>query len=336
VYREQLMAAIHLYPWLESTWQRLLQLYNSQRVPHALLISGAKGLGKANLIHAFEKLLLCQAPAEGACGTCRSCYLFEQNHHPDLRRLGEDAKTIGIDEIRELTHFLDQTSHQQGYKVVTLFQGDQLSHGSANALLKTLEEPLGKTVLLLVAEQPQNMLATLKSRCTHVHIVLPPLPVSLAWLQSNYSENDKYLQQCLALAAGSPLRAREFLDADTGNWRSALTKAILIEPKSAFDSEDIQQFIANQPREALYLFYYWVAEVTRFALQASTGYLYTGSEVKHLEHLVRKIPLKKIFTFFEYLTESIKTLSLPGTNKQLLFETLFYRWELLCSEGGSV
>lgn len=330
------MTATHLYPWLESVWQRLLQLFDSGRVPHALLLSGAKGIGKTHLIRAFEKLLLCQAPQQGSCGVCRSCHLFEQNHHPDIRHLGEEEKTISIDDVRELTYFLQQTSHQKGYKAVTLFQGDELPNASANALLKTLEEPLGKTILILIAERPANMLATLKSRCMHIHIPSPSLTMSLSWLRKSYPETESsYLQQSLVLAAGSPLRAREFLSADANIWRNAFSKAILAEPESLFASEDIQQFITSQPKEALYLFYYWVTEVIRYALHAFAEYLYTGEEAKHLERLAQKMPLKRIFIFFEGLTEAIKALSLPGTNKQLLFETLFYQWQLIHREGNS-
>lgn len=330
------MSATHLYPWLVPTWQRLLELFESKRVPHAVLLSGAKGIGKTLLVATFEKLLLCQTPQQGPCGKCRTCHLFEQNHHPDRRHLGEDEKAISIDDVRELTHFLEQTSHQKGYKVVTLFQADELSIASANALLKMLEEPLGNTILILIAERPTNMLATLRSRCMHIHLSLPTSAMSLSWLQKNCPETEpSYLQQSLVLAAGSPLRAREFLSDDMNILRNVFSKAVLAKPESLFHSKDIQQFITTQPKEALYLFYYWVTEVIRYALHAFAGYLYTDEQEKDLERLARKIPLKKIFIFFADLTESIKALSLPGTNKQLLFETLFYQWQLIHHEGSS-
>ncbi len=152
-----------LYPWLEPIWQKLLQLFMQQRVPHALLFYGPKGLGKTLIAQAFEQLLLCQTPsATGACQQCRSCFLFQQQHHPDSLRKGEQ-EPIGIDDIRAVSHFLDQTSHQKGKKVVTLFDVDKLQTGSGNALLKTLEEPQGDTVLILVATH-NNILPTLKSR----------------------------------------------------------------------------------------------------------------------------------------------------------------------------
>lgn len=324
-----------LYPWLKPVWRRLSQLFVTQKVPHALLLTGAKGIGKANLAQAFAKLLLCQsAQEEGACGKCRACYLFEQRSHPDVRYLGEE-EGIGIDDVREMMQFLDQTSHQQGVKVVMLFQCDKLQSAPANALLKTLEEPLGKTVLILIAEQPKNLFSTLKSRCTHIHISTPQQE-ALSWLQQYYPDHTlEVLQQYLALGAGSPLVAQELLSAtpEVNKWRHAFNQAMLKPWNNPLDSEDVQQFIATQPKEALYLLYYWLTELVRSGLQSPTGNLYTQEEAKQIQQLLQKISLKKIFIFFESVMESIQTLSLPGTNKQLLFENLFYQWQSLYGGG---
>ncbi len=320
------------YPWLEPNWQRLLQLFKQQRVPHALLFYGPKGLGKTLLAQAFEQLLLCQTPsAIGACQQCRSCFLYQQQHHPDsLHKGGEEA--IGIDDIREVSHFLDQTSHQKGKKVVTLFDVDKLQPGSANALLKTLEEPQGDAVLILVASH-SNIIPTLKSRCFLVNIPLPPRNSVLTWLsQSLPLRTPQECQQGLFLAGGSPLLAKEIIGSELQGhvtWCSALLEGTT----RAFDSEEIQQLITSQPLTALYLLYYWLVDFMRYDLQCQTGFSYNDEQLKHLRHLLGKVSLAQIFTYLENVNEAIRALSSPSINKQLLFESLFCQWHSLCHQG---
>jgi DNA polymerase-3 subunit delta' len=286
-----------LHPNLELIWQRLKQQVLKEKIPHAFLFCGPEGSEKKQLVKAFEQLLLCQAPTtDGFCGQCRSCYLYLQQHHPDYKQLSFDDENIGIDDIRDISYYVEQPPHQQGRKVVSLLGADKLSPASSNALLKTLEEPSTDAVLLLVAEHLKLLLSTVKSRCFIINISQAVSEIT--------HESD---QACMALM-----------------------QALCEGNVKAFEKEDIQQFIIARPLAALYLIYHWLIDVISFALQAKTDYIFTDASAKMLQPLLQKITTNQFFAFLDNVQEAIKHLSLPGANKPLLFESLFCQWQDLC------
>ena len=100
-----------------------------------------------------------------ACGNCKSCLLNQAGTHPDKRVVKVDGQTIGVDEIRDITDFINHSAAQNGNKVVVLEQCHKMTTAAANALLKTLEEPSLRRYLLLTCEQIAQLPATILSRC---------------------------------------------------------------------------------------------------------------------------------------------------------------------------
>ena len=205
-----------LYPWQHQQWRQLLSQVQQQRLPHALLLTGSPGLGKLTFAERFAQYLLCKAVNLGqtevsaqACGQCAGCRLLLANNHPDLLTVvpEEAGKNIKIDQIREMTERLHQTAQRAGYQVAIIAPAEALNKAAANALLKTLEEPLGKTVLLLVSHRPGVLPATIISRCQKIpfkaaYEAKPWLLQQLAGL--NPSANVDLL---LNFAEHAPLRA---------------------------------------------------------------------------------------------------------------------------------
>jgi DNA polymerase-3 subunit delta' len=153
---------------------------------HALLIHEAPGAGGNVLAMWTAQLVLCTAAHEAPCGTCATCRRVASMQHPDLVKLEllEDSRQIRIEQVRELSADLTLTSHQGGYKVAIISPADALNRAAANALLKTLEEPTPRTLLILVATQPSRLPATVLSRCQRIHVPTPARDAAVAWLQS--------------------------------------------------------------------------------------------------------------------------------------------------------
>jgi DNA polymerase III subunit delta' len=171
--------------WLEPARAQLAGAVQQGRVAHALLIQDAPGAGGDQLALWMAQLLLCLAPgAEGPCGACAGCTRLRENRHPDFTRIAliEDSKQIRVEQVRELSAHLALASHQGGYKVALIDPADALNWNAANALLKTLEEPPSRTVLILVAQQPSRLPATLRSRCQRLRIRTPERAPALLWL----------------------------------------------------------------------------------------------------------------------------------------------------------
>jgi DNA polymerase-3 subunit delta' len=172
-------------PWLQPQQALLRAAFAAGRLAHALLIHEARGAGGDVLAAWTAQLVLCTA-SNPPCGECVGCPRAALAQHPDLITLKpiEDSRQIRIEQVRELCAELTLTSHQGGYKVAIVSPADALNRAAANALLKTLEEPTARTLLILVATQPSRLPATLLSRCQRIYIRTPPRSEAVAWLQS--------------------------------------------------------------------------------------------------------------------------------------------------------
>ena len=196
-------------PWLSAARAQVGAALRAGRLPHALLIQGQPGVGKAALADCIARTVLCDRQAMAPCGECASCRLHEAGSHPDLRRVGilEGKKQVAVDDIRELIGAFTLRSFRGGRKVAIIDPSDAMSTSGANALLKTLEEPSEDALLILTAARPDRLPATVASRCQRLAVRTPPAPEALAWLAS-IDATVKW-PPLLALGAGAPVRALE-------------------------------------------------------------------------------------------------------------------------------
>lgn len=215
-------------PWHEPMWRQLQSCLAADRLPHALLLAGPSGLGKRVFARRLAGALLCDAPEVGgdACGRCRGCRLFRAGSHPDFSavRPAEDGKVIKVDQIRELRDFLGFTAQYGGHKIALLEPADRLNLNAANSLLKTLEEPPGNCLLLLVTAQPARLPATVRSRCQVARFDPPSAEAAMSWLASRVT-GELEPRTLLEVAGGAPLAALSFADAERWNRRRRLVES---------------------------------------------------------------------------------------------------------------
>ena len=239
-----------IYPWQHDDWHRLQRLRD--RLPHAILFHGAQGIGKVAFAEQFAQSVLCESPdTDGfACGSCASCGWFLQYGHPDYRRVRPEiletdgieddveaeeggskkstgsktpSKEIRIEQVRSLAGFMNVSTHRSGLRVVLLYPAEALNSASANALLKTLEEPPPGTLFILVSHRPDRLLPTILSRCRKFPLSLPPTEHALAWLNDNDVSD---ASQWLALHGGAPLAALTAAEDDSSNERDWLLELL--------------------------------------------------------------------------------------------------------------
>ncbi|MBQ4832524.1 DNA polymerase III subunit [Pseudoalteromonas sp. MMG010] len=180
-------------PWLHNVELRLAKSFVSQRFHHAQLFSGSVGVGKFYLAEQLADALLCQnitSQVSGgtgklvACGHCKSCGLTKAGTHPDKRLIQANGHSIGVDDIRKISEFMNHSSAQNGNKVAVIENADKMTTASANALLKTLEEPSNRRYLILTTSQPSLLPATVLSRCVKTPIAVTDTHLSQSWLTS--------------------------------------------------------------------------------------------------------------------------------------------------------
>lgn len=198
-------------PWQQSQWQQLFSQYERGQLAHAYLVYGEGGLGKKLFAAEFARSMLCLDCQQGiACGECANCLLGRSSSHPDIVTIEPDegSRDIKIEQIRQLSEFVNRTSHAGSHKVVIINQAERLNLSAANALLKTLEEPSGDTYLLLVTDQPGSLMPTIRSRCQRLMISAPDLEDAKLWLTGKVVAGDEATLLCLA--HNRPLLAIEY------------------------------------------------------------------------------------------------------------------------------
>jgi DNA polymerase-3 subunit delta' len=176
-----------VFPWLDFSFKQLASRITVNKLHHALLIQGPSGLGKSSFALQLARLLLCKArDGDNVCGQCQSCLLNAATTHPDLHVVESD-KQIGVDQIRDAIKKLVSSAHMSGAKVLIIYHAHTMTESSANALLKTLEEPTANTFLLLTTDKPERLLPTIKSRCEKLALPLPTLDSTVAWVKTQYN-----------------------------------------------------------------------------------------------------------------------------------------------------
>ncbi|MEO8064969.1 MAG: DNA polymerase III subunit delta' [Pseudomonadota bacterium] len=173
-------------PWFDVAHAEVRAALAGNRLAHGLLIHEDPGAGGLELARWIAQTVNCREPARAPCGECQQCRWVAADQHPDVTRLSPegDSTQILIQSVRDLAADLSLTSHGRGYKVAIIAPAEAMNHFAANALLKTLEEPPARTLVLLVTSQPSRLLPTLRSRCSRLRLVGPSRETAAAYLEA--------------------------------------------------------------------------------------------------------------------------------------------------------
>jgi DNA polymerase-3 subunit delta' len=206
----------------------LTSLLVNGTVPHALLFTGIEGVGKKTAAVALAMACNCtgqeagteaaRTPSPGAvepCGECAACRKIAGGAHPDILRVSPAGAMIKIDQIRELCQVLTMRPYEARVRVVIIADAHTLNPAAGNALLKMLEEPPARTVLILTAPQTGDLLPTIVSRCRHIRFKPIARHHLAAILTRVYGVDPPEASLTAALAGGSLTRA---LTMRQGRW----------------------------------------------------------------------------------------------------------------------
>jgi len=189
-------------PWLQPLEQDWLKRVEHARVPHAIMLYGAVGVGKRGLAAWIVQERLGLNGAKSG-----SQYPLAVPVHADAHWIDppEDKKSIGVEQIRALVADFSLTSYSGGGKVAVIEPANAMTPNAANSLLKTLEEPPGNALLILVVDRMGRLPATILSRCQRINVTLPAQEDSLAWLDRIHPSTG--WRDALQLAGSAPIAA---------------------------------------------------------------------------------------------------------------------------------
>ena len=206
----------YFYPWHREFLNQFVDLKNSGRLPHAILINSQDKSDLTEFLWYLATLLLCENNANHEiCQSCQPCLKMEANSYSNFKlveKLFDEKKkkynkNINIQQIREVIYSLGLSRNHDNLNIVSIYPAEKMSNEAANSLLKTLEEPNEHSVLILVSHNLGKIPITIRSRCQIWNLDLPDTEQSISWLnqQMGGKESASYLE----LADKNPIFAVE-------------------------------------------------------------------------------------------------------------------------------
>lgn len=320
-----------LYPWQQEAWQSLQGLRT--RLPNALLIKGAQGIGKMDMALSFAQSLLCETPSASGmpCCQCDSCHWFEQGSHPDFRSVQPDAlsniedikeggkkpsREISVDQIRALANFANLSAHRGGYRIVLVHPAESMNNNSANALLKTLEEPTEKLLFLLVTHKPQQLLPTILSRCLSLSINTPDRQAGIAWLKQQGVVNP---ENALAQSGFAPLQALHWAEEGEGTEDINVLLSAIQRPAQMDALALADKLQRSAPVQVVHCLQQWCYDLASAKLTGQVRYFPEQMDV--LKQLSANIPSMRLLRYQKEL-QVAKREAFHPLNPKLQFESI--------------
>lgn len=337
-------------PWLHTPYKQITTRRHNAQVPHALLVHGAPGSGKHVLVEALAAMLLCenlasvffsetsaevsaktaadnaenQADIALACGECSACRQLASGNHVDFRVLKPlgDAKGIAVDPTRDFIHWTSLTgSNAHGIKVGVIDSVDVMNKASANAILKTLEEPAAGSVLICIADWPAALPATITSRCQLLPVGVTDNEVLHNWLASAGITD---VAAALKLAGGAPLAAIHEQTPERREQLAQLQRSFCdIVSARAGIAVWVERLVQAKysPTDCLLAYLGFTADIIRVN-QGAEKYCTFSQYVEDWKSITNHLTTEQWFTLLDRLT-ALYRLDNPSIKVQPVLETIF-------------
>ena len=305
---------------MEITWHKeladqWLERERMGRLPHAVLLAGPPGIGKraAAAWMVARKLALPTAADVPQ-------FPFEQPQHADLHWLGvpDDKKSIVIDQVRGLVHELSLTSYEGRGKAAVIDPANLMNRNAANSLLKTLEEPAGDALLILIADRTGRLPATIQSRCQRIDIRVPAEAEGLAWLD-RLQPGTSWLEP-LRIAGYAPIGA--LAAAEQLELTQTMSREFAAVARG--DASPIEVAATWGKIEPLFVVG-WLSRQIQLLIRASAGDAEARRDAAIAESVVQRMDRRNLFCYLDTINR-LSGMAGGSWNPQLTFEALLIDW----------
>jgi DNA polymerase-3 subunit delta' len=299
--------------WLETFAEKWRDSIAQGRMPHAVLLTGPPGVGKRAAADWMARTRL------GTAGAV-PVFPFRPLEHADLRWIApfEDKSTIGIEQIRELVSDIGLTSYAGRGKVAVIEPAQLMTSNAANSLLKTLEEPPGDALLILVADRAGALPATIYSRCQRMDIRAPDASLGLAWLDR--LQPGTAWAQALELAGNAPIAAIEALE--QLDLHAAMRRDLgAVASGSASPLDVAGRWAKIDPPFVLT----WLSRQVQAAISAASGAPEIPVAGAIGETVLKRMDRRNLFCYLDTINR-LRGQPAGSYNVQLTFESLLIDW----------
>ena len=280
----------------ESIKKHLQTAIKTGNLSHAYIINGEYGSGRQTIASALAKTIQCQSKTDDtdACGVCTSCKQAESHNHPDIKYITHDKTSISVNDIREeLSNHISIKPYSSEYKIYIIPDANKMTEQAQNALLKTIEEPPVYAIIILLTENCDSLLPTIRSRC--VTLTMNPI------------EKDKictYLENKFQLEPEQAQIAANYCQGNIGKAIRFASSSDFIEMKNQvlkllknLDSMDIASIIdtikefsthKNDINDYLDLMLLWYRDVLMFKVTKDANLLLYSDEYSAISEQATK------------------------------------------------
>jgi len=329
------VSAAIAYPWHAPQWRQIVTARAAGRLAHAILLAGPAGLGKVAFAQRLSDSLVCSQldPNGDACGDCPSCLAARAGTHPDQRHVSPEqpGKAIKIDAVRELTANSVLSGQGGGHRVFVIEPADAMNRAAANALLKTLEEPSSKTVLILVSSRPDRLPATIRSRCQLLKFAVPAAEEVRTWLKRQAIESG--INELLAVSGGAPIRALQAREEGWVDEARRLSQELLSLKVRKTNPVTIVQEWEKRPLHVLSdSLKRCLSDLVKLASGVHDALIYHPGLRAELQSLSEGIDLRMLYDFNDELLQLDRDAS-NNLNMQMQMAFIVNRWLQITRPG---
>lgn len=300
------------------------------RINHAYIFDGIKGIGKRTLAKAFAKALNCESEGNDACNICISCKTFDENNNPDIIYVTHKKKDITVSDVREqIVKNITLKPYRNKYKIFIVPEADKMNILAQNAFLKTLEEPPEYSIFLLLCENYNKFLVTILSRC--VMFKLHPLPYNIVvdYLVKNINITSEQAQLYSVYSQGSIGKACELINSE--EFRDIRDRAVetalrletadMIELYSLVDTIREQRPVIDNILEIMHLTY---RDALVLKQTGNRNKVIQKDKMTQTETIAAKATIYQLINRCDAINNTRNRLNHNG-NAQMLLETLFFK-----------
>jgi DNA polymerase-3 subunit delta' len=319
----------NIFPWQIQQWHYLKARLQNNTFPHAILLSAPQGMGKTAFAHAIQERLLCAENGDNACGKCQDCTWLIASSHPDLYSIypEDNGKNIKIEQIRSLVDDLTKTSQRGRCKVVIINPAEAMNISAANALLKTLEEPTGNVIFILVSHQIAALPATIRSRCQIIKFNIPSQEMALHWL--NTQTQNSHGELVLKLTENIPLQALALAEPAQFERINTILENFIAFTTQHSDPLKMAELANNfHIEELIKIIWYVVIDLIKLKMHSPANFITNQHKITSLAKLSQGIDNSSLFHYLDFILAIKKKLQRKiNLNSQLLLEQLFISWQ---------
>lgn len=235
----------------ETAVRFLGNMLSLDRIPNAVLLWGPPGVGKRLASDQIAKAINCPERKNDSCGECLTCRKIEHGNHPDLHTVApiKKSRNIDVEAINELIELASLRPFESKWRIFIIHEADRMRPPAQNHLLKTLEEPLGQSLFILISEHPKRLLPTIRSRCQQIRFgALKPRTV-VELLRRDHEVSKEAAVAIAAIAQGQMSRAVDLLESGKRAVVFDVIKRLAEGENPLQLAEEFAKHLANQKAE---------------------------------------------------------------------------------------